>query len=105
MLIPLIIGLIVGGLSVVFILQNVMPITVAFLSWHFTGSLAFVLFAAIGSGALIAILLLLPSIIRDDLYMAVIRRQKKELEDELAARRERQEGAAAPATGLAEKPF
>lgn len=84
MIISLIIGVILGAVSVFFILQNVAPVTVTFLAWHVHGSLAVVLLAAMASGVLVTLLLLLPSFIKDDLYLSVLIKQKQELEDELA---------------------
>lgn len=84
MIISLIVGIVLGVVSVFFILQNVAPVTVTFMTWHFNGSLALVLFAAMASGVLITLLMLLPSFIKDDVYLSVLKKQKKELEDELA---------------------
>lgn len=61
----LIIGLIVAVLAVVFALSNPAPTVVTFLFWH-TGevSLALVLLVTFALGALVAVLVLLPGIIR-----------------------------------------
>ncbi|MCX6820329.1 MAG: lipopolysaccharide assembly protein LapA domain-containing protein [Candidatus Adlerbacteria bacterium] len=80
----LIVGIILGGVSVLFILENAMPITVTFFAWQMSGSLSTVLFAAVLSGVAIALLVLLPSFIKDDMYVSVLKAQKKELENELA---------------------
>ena len=80
----LVVGIILGAVSVMFILQNAMPITVTFLAWHFSGSLSLVLFAAVISGIVITLLVLLPSFIADDAHVAVLKNQKRELERELA---------------------
>lgn len=84
MLISLIAGIVLGALSVMFVLQNVAVVTVAFLSWQITGSLALVLLATLISGIVITLLVLLPSLIRDDMHLSVLKIQKKELENELA---------------------
>lgn len=84
MLISLIAGIILGALSVMFVLQNVAVVTVVFLSWQITGSLALVLLATLISGIVITLLVILPSLIRDDMHLTVIKNQKKELEAELA---------------------
>ncbi len=80
----LILGIILGAISVVFLLQNITVVTVAFLTWQIQGSLAVVLFLAILCGAIMALLFLLPSFISDALYLSAIKKRKKELEDELA---------------------
>lgn len=84
MLFSLFVGIILGALSVIFALQNVVTITVTFLAWQITGSLALVLLATLISGVVVTILVLLPNLIKDDMYLSVIKQQKKELEDELA---------------------
>lgn len=88
MIISLIVGIILGAVSVFFILQNVVPVTVTFLAWHLNGSLSLVLLAAMATGVLITLLMLLPSFIKDDMYVSVLKKQKKELEDELAAHKQ-----------------
>ncbi|KKW19379.1 MAG: hypothetical protein UY63_C0015G0020 [Parcubacteria group bacterium GW2011_GWA2_51_10] len=84
MLFSLIAGIILGALSVLFALQNVAVITVGFFAWQITGSLALVLLTTLVTGVVITLLVLLPSLIRDDMYLSVMKLQKKELEDELA---------------------
>jgi uncharacterized integral membrane protein len=84
MLFFLVIGIILGAVSVLFILQNSMPITVTFLAWNFSGSLSLVLFAAVISGIVITLLVLLPSFITDDAHLSILKNQKRDLERELA---------------------
>ena len=84
MILFIILGAILGAISVIFVLQNVAVVTVSFFTWHITGSLALVLFATLLSGIVIALLVLLPSVIRDDLQLSAAKREKKALEDELA---------------------
>lgn len=50
--------------AVVFALQNIVPVTVAFLGWTFQGSLALVLFVAFVFGALTSVLASLPAMVR-----------------------------------------
>src|SRR3989344_5266040 len=83
----LILGVIIGGLAVIFALQNVAVVTVSFLQWEVTASLALVLLGSILAGALVTVLILLPSLIRDELYLSTLKRQKREAEDELARHR------------------
>ncbi len=83
MIFSLILGIILGAAAVFVIVQNTVTVTVAFLSWQFESSLAAILFLALLSGAAIALLFLLPSLMRDSIYFSKIQRQKQSLEDEL----------------------
>ena len=80
----MVIGVILGALSVIFVLQNVAIITVTFFSWQITGSLALILFSTLVSGIVITLLILLPGLIQDEIYLSVIKKQKKEVEEEFA---------------------
>lgn len=79
----LIIGLIIGAVSVVFVLQNIQPITVAFFSWQLDGSLSVILLAALLCGMLIAVLILLPSIIKAEWRIRKLVKENKKLESDL----------------------
>lgn len=83
MILFLLLGAVLGGLSVIFVLQNIFPITVTFLTWQIEGSLAVVLFLAMMVGVLITLLILLPGLIRDEYRYSQLRKQKQEVEDEL----------------------
>ncbi len=87
MLISLIFGLVLGGLTVIFALQNVMQITVTFLAWQIDGSLALILLAAALSGAVICALLSLPEIIRDHVRFSALKSQNKELANSVEAQK------------------
>ena len=87
MVISLVIGILLGSLSVVFALQNVAVVTVTFLAWQVSAPLALVLLGSMLSGVVITLLVSLPSLIRDALYVKVLLKEKKRLEDELAAYR------------------
>ena|SRR3989344_6565019 len=84
MVIFLILGVLVGAISVVFVLQNITPVTVSFFTWHMDGSLAVILFLAFASGVLMTLLFLLPSFIRDEWRYSRLRKRTRSLEDELA---------------------
>jgi uncharacterized integral membrane protein len=84
MIISLILGVILGAVAVIFVLQNVAVVTVSFITWHITGSLALVLLATIITGIVMTLLILLPGLIRDDFYLSSLKKQKKEVDDELA---------------------
>jgi len=96
----LILGAAIGGLSIIFILQNITPVTVMFFTYQLNGSLALVLFLAMLAGVVITILILLPGFVRDEFRVSRLRRQKQELEDELQHMRDANESRvsrAAPA--------
>ncbi|MBV9159328.1 MAG: LapA family protein [Candidatus Kaiserbacteria bacterium] len=82
MIISLIIGILLGGVSVLFVLQNFAVVTVTFLTWEFSASLALILLATLISGIVITLLVLLPSVIRDGLYVSSLRKRITELENE-----------------------
>src|SRR4051812_9707612 len=93
----LILGVLIGAAAIIFILQNVTPVTVAFFSYHLDGSLALVLFLAMLAGVIVTILVLLPGFVRDEFAVSRLRKQNKDLEDELvAAKKSLQEIASRP---------
>lgn len=87
MLFFLLVGAILGALSVIFVLQNIVPITVTFLAWQIEGSLAVILFLAMMAGAIVTLLVLLPGLIRDEWRYAQLRKEKEKVEDELSTTR------------------
>ena len=91
----LLLGAILGGLSVIFVLQNIITVTVTFLTWQIEGSLAVILFLAMMSGVFITLLMLLPGLIRDEFDYSKLKQEKKEVEDELATTRKVINGVAA----------
>ena len=109
----LILGIIVAIAAVVFALQNNLPVVVAIALWRFEGSLALVLLASLGLGALIAGLLSSPAVIRGQWTMGRLRKQVADLERQLAAQQQRTRElevelarlSPANATPAAEKPY
>jgi uncharacterized integral membrane protein len=81
----LILGVLLGAVSIIFILQNVEPVTVSFFAYSLSGSLALILFLALFSGIVITILILLPSFVNDSFLVSRLQKQNKDLADELAA--------------------
>lgn len=77
-----VIATLLGILSVVFALQNDVPVTVTLLVWRFDGSLALVLLVAFALGALVLGLATTPSTLR---RQWASRRQQKRI-DELEAK-------------------
>lgn len=76
----LIIGLLVGGIAVIFILQNIIPITVHFFNWELNGSLALILILSILTGAVLSVLACLPDMINSYFEIINLKKRIKELE-------------------------
>lgn len=83
MLILFILGLVLGGVAVLFALQNVTVVTVAFFQWQITGSLAIVLLTAIVVGVLTTLLILLPRSISEYLSYRRLLKELDRLQEEL----------------------
>ncbi|MDP9249221.1 MAG: LapA family protein [bacterium] len=88
MIILFIVGLLVGAVSVVFVLQNVAIVTVTFFSYQLTGSLALILSLAIGAGALVVVLLLLPESISNYFKYKHLKKENEKLTEELRKQKE-----------------
>ena len=84
-----IVGLILGGTSIVFALQNTSPATINFFDWQVTGSTSIVLIMAILSGAVIVILLLLPTYISNSFKFRRLKKENSRLEEELRKQKEK----------------
>ncbi len=76
----LIIGLLVGGAAVVFILQNVVTISVHLFSWELQGSLALILIVAILTGAILSALSFLPDVFRNYFEITSLKKRIQKLE-------------------------
>ena len=75
-----------------FVFQNITPVTVTFMTWQMEGSLAVMLFLAMLSGVAITLLLLLPSLVRDQFRTLRLKQKARSLEGEIAQHK----AAAAP---------
>lgn len=84
MIFSLVVGILLGALSVLFVVQNTGVVTITFLDWQIVSSLPVVLFLAIIGGIVMTLLVLLPSVIRGDFYLSTIKKEKRQLEEELA---------------------
>jgi uncharacterized integral membrane protein len=71
-------------LGIMFALQNIVPVRVAFLTWTFEGSLALVLFVALIVGALVSSLVSIPTILKGRWAVNGLKKQITQLEAELA---------------------
>ncbi len=88
MIFPLILGIVLGAVSVIFALQNVMVITVTFFTWQLQGSLALILLLAILMGVLITLLMVLPESIRNYFKYKNLKKENAKLEEELRKQKE-----------------
>ncbi|MFH2211447.1 MAG: LapA family protein [Pseudomonadota bacterium] len=80
----LIFGITIAIGSVMFALQNNVPVTVTFAIWRFDSSLAMVLLLALGLGVIIAALLSSPAVVRGQWTASRLRRQVAGLEEDKA---------------------
>jgi uncharacterized integral membrane protein len=89
MIIPLIIGLLLGSISVIFALQNIEVTTVRFFTWQIEGSLTLILLMALLSGVLVTLLILLPESVRNYFRYRKLKKENSRLEEELRKQKER----------------
>lgn len=85
----LVFGIIIAIGSVMFALQNNVPVTVSFAIWSFDSSLAMVLLLALGLGVISAALLSSPTVVRGQWAVSRLRRQLAVLEKEKATLEQR----------------
>lgn len=83
MIILFILGLVLGGVAVIFALENITLITVTFFHWQITGSLALILISAIVAGVCVTLLLLLPESISNYFQYKKLAKEVDRLEEEL----------------------
>jgi uncharacterized integral membrane protein len=83
MLLFLILGLLLGAASVIFALQNVIPVTVSFFSWQIQGSLSLVILAAVLTGVLTCLFFTIPEMIANHFRFRSMRKENKALADEV----------------------
>ncbi len=79
----LIFALLIALVAVVFALQNFIPVTVTFLLWDISGSLALVLLLTLALGILIGLLVAAPGLVRRQLKVSSHRKTISKLEKEL----------------------
>jgi uncharacterized integral membrane protein len=77
MLLSLILGLVIGGLSVMFALQNIFPVTVTFLAWEITSSLALLIAISIIVGLVISALISIPGAISNAMTISGLRKENR----------------------------
>jgi uncharacterized integral membrane protein len=85
------VALVFGMVAVMFAVQNIVPVTVSFLTWTFEGSLALVLFVALIAGALVSFLASVPALARGRRAVKGLKKQIARLEGELEDCRRRRD--------------
>lgn len=88
MIIFFILGLLLGGISVIFALQNELIVTVAFFQWQLTGPLSVILISAIISGIVITLLILLPESVSNYFKYRSLKKEIEKLHEELRKQKE-----------------
>lgn len=83
MLVSLIFGLIIGALSVIFAFQNIFPVTITFLVWHITASLALLISLSILIGISICYLLSIPESLKNSFAISKLKSENKKLEEKI----------------------
>ncbi|MEB3212388.1 MAG: lipopolysaccharide assembly protein LapA domain-containing protein [Leptolyngbyaceae bacterium] len=76
----LIFALVIAFLAIIFAIQNNIPIVISFLVWQSEGSLALVLLVTLAVGAIIGLLVSVPTIVKRGMRTARERRKVEELE-------------------------
>lgn len=79
----------IGAAVVLFILQNVIPITVTFLVWQFSGTVAVLVLLAVIAGVLIGLLLALPAILNKEFKNSSLKKHNKKLAEDLEEHKQR----------------
>jgi lipopolysaccharide assembly protein A len=75
MVLYVIIGMVLGALGVNFALQNTQLVTLTFFVWQYTGPLAVIIFGSMLAGISVAMLALIPSVLREQLDAYAARRE------------------------------
>ena len=91
-----ILGFALGASALLFALQNNDIVALTFMGWQFESSLALLVIVAVAVGMLISMLAFLPSAISGSLRIMGLKKDNKNLMDEVIARREAQVVVLAP---------
>ena len=100
----LIFALVIAVIAVIFALQNTITVTISFLAWEITGSLSLVLLITLAIGALIGLLVLAPSAIKNTIAISNHRKRIGALEKELDEKKVRIADLEKPAFPSPESP-
>jgi putative membrane protein len=81
----IILALLIAVAMVLFVLQNSTIVTVSFLSFHYSGSLALILVVMFTLGLLVGILISLPALLRKNSDLRAQKRRVRQLEESITA--------------------
>jgi uncharacterized integral membrane protein len=84
MIIPLVLGFILGAAALLFVLQNTTIVALSFLGRQFESSVAILVLISILVGSILTLLLVLPSAIGSRLRMRRLRKHNEALANEAA---------------------
>jgi uncharacterized integral membrane protein len=79
----IVLALLIALVIILFALQNSALVTVSFLSFHYTGSLALILVVVFTSGLLTGILISIPSLLRKNSDLREQKKRVKQLEESI----------------------
>jgi uncharacterized integral membrane protein len=88
MIILFIIGWVLGGVAVIFTLQNIEVVMVSFFSWQFLGSLSAILSVAVAAGVFATLLIILPESIGNYFKYRNLKSENEKLTKELRKQKE-----------------
>lgn len=84
MILLLIVGLLLGAVSVIFAAQNTATVAVTFFAWQFQGPLALIIVLALVAGILICAFLSWPDAIRKRIAIYSLKNKNEDLKEEIA---------------------
>ncbi len=88
MIIFFVLGIVLGGVAVIFALQNIAVISVSFFTWQIEGSLAVILLTTVLVGIVATLLVLLPESISGYFKYKRLERENTKLAEELRRQKE-----------------
>lgn len=83
MIIPLILGFLLGAAAILFALQNTAIVALSFLGWQFESSLALLILLAFAAGVTVSLLISIPAAVKDSLRIMGLRSENKKLAQQL----------------------
>lgn len=84
MILPLILGFLLGASAIVFALQNTAIVALSFLGWQFESSLALLILMAFAAGVTVSLLVSIPSAVKDSFRIRGLKNDNKKLTRQLA---------------------
>lgn len=96
MILSLIVGFVLGMGALLFALQNTQVVALTFLGWQFESSLALLVIVALAFGMLISLLASLPSAVSASFRIMGLKRENKNLAQEVEAHRQAKVASTTP---------